>query len=337
MARCPAAAFVGGSSVADDVEAIIHCAHHADAAAAWHCSACGTDFCSGCVNLYTTPQHRFASCKSCGGPAIPLAPEPGYEPPDDRRFLARMSDAFAYPLRNRAWVVLLVRATCFWLAFILGTLALRGGFEFLYGLPTLAAQLLGLTSLLLGLYLIAYLQEVISATATGSAEPPGDWAPVDLVEWIRPIWLLVCPIVICFAPAWAWEIYSGRGQDAIYFVLLLLGTLYLPMGLLAVTLFNSPAALAPWVVVPAIRRIPRDYVVVVMGLVVLESIILLFLPLHRAAGELGPLLALLLILYFLMLEAHLIGQMYHANRFRLGWFEQQKEAGSPQTSDEAER
>ena len=105
--------------------------------------------------------------------------------------------------------------------------------------------------------------------------------------------------------------------------LALLGAGYFPMAVLAVAMSDSVLAVNPLVVVPAILKVPLEYLVVLMvagtavaarlaGTLVLPAI----LPVMVVPGLIGTFLAL----YLATVLMRLLGLMYCANRDKLGWF-----------------
>jgi hypothetical protein len=92
------------------------------------------------------------------------------------------------------------------------------------------------------------------------------------------------------------------------------------MALIAVALTNSVLSINPALVVPSIIKVPVDYLAacVILALISLlanfSQLLVSIIPLA------GLVLKNLLGLYFLIVEAHVLGLIYHANQEKLGWF-----------------
>ncbi|GAG23945.1 unnamed protein product, partial [marine sediment metagenome] len=97
--------------------------------------------------------------------------------------------------------------------------------------------------------------------------------------------------------------------------------LYLPMGLIAVALFDSFAALNPVIVVAGIAKTFPAYLLAAAVLFLcyllsglLQGFVSSLVPL------LGSLVATAVSLYFLMVEMRLLGLLYNTHQHRLKWF-----------------
>ena len=94
------------------------------------------------------------------------------------------------------------------------------------------------------------------------------------------------------------------------------------MAFLALAMSDSVLSINPFVVIPAIMKIPLEYMAVltIAGLIlstkVLQQVFVYFFPIH----VLPNLVAAGLGLYFLTVQGRLLGLMYYAKRDRLGWF-----------------
>lgn len=104
-----------------------------------------------------------------------------------------------------------------------------------------------------------------------------------------------------------------------------LGLLYYPMGLLAVSMFDSVSAVNPIIVAPAIARTFLQYLLVLCLLGVIwalregTSILLMSLPWSWRFVVYLPIE--FYCLYSLLVTARVLGLLYKANASRLNWFE----------------
>ena len=218
--------------------------------------------------------------------------------------------AFSYPFQGSGMVGLLGGGIIFWL---LSYVPLIGG---------LVA--LGFVS--------AYMLKVINYSGDGKDELPewdGFYNYWDSV--IRPAFLVVGTSAFCFAPVIIHTILSSyQGltsndlmMDPLWWILLLPALFYFPMGLLAVAMFNTAAALNPFLVIRSIFRVFPYYMVAcgILGIVFVASSMADRIGNPLAAIPIvGPVLLITLSLYFLTVEMRILGLIYLANREKLKWF-----------------
>jgi ABC-type sulfate transport system permease subunit len=113
--------------------------------------------------------------------------------------------------------------------------------------------------------------------------------------------------------------WAGPGKVAAT----LFGCACFPMAFLAVSMFDSVAALNPLLIFPSILRIPLQYVVTVL---LLAGVLALRWKGEAFLERLLPLPFLVRIvygfagLYLLTVEMRILGLLYLANKDRLGWF-----------------
>jgi len=232
-----------------------------------------------------------------------------FEEVEMRGFYELVGDAFVYPLRGRGKWLLLVGTLFFTVA---------GWFTIvpLFGL---------LLALLIAGYLCAYMFRVVGRSAQGDRQLP-DWPGfTDLYEDIvYPLLLVVGTALLAFLPAIVLglgHLFGGWQTETAFVAALVVGLLYLPMALLGVCLNQTFAMAGPHIVIPAILKVPLEYLTVcsVLGVVVV---------LQTLAGKhvldrlplLGGLLGQFLSLYCLVLEMRLLGVLFYTRRERLGWF-----------------
>jgi hypothetical protein len=229
---------------------------------------------------------------------------PGHEEDQDTRpFLHRLPDAFAYPFQGGGLVLILVGTMCF---SILDFFASFSPFGFI--------GILFITG-----YLCAFMMKIVNSSADGKKDLP-DWPDVSdfLDDIVVPLFQVVWTGIFCFAPAIVYVIFVHF--DIVFWLLIGFGILYFPMALIAVALTNSVLSINPVLVVPSIIKVPVDYLAAcfILALIALlanfSQLLVSFIPLA------GLILKNLLALYFVILEAHVLGLIYHANREKLGWF-----------------
>lgn len=260
-------------------------------------------------------------------------PQPGTVRPDPRtqrprRFGAQLRGAFVYPLAGDG-AVLLSGGTVFLsvieaLKFFARYAAVKGA-----GLGSaISLTFLLLLTLFATAYLNSYLQRVVVGTAMGEQSPP-DWP--ELVDFtndlLSPLFQLMVVTLASLVPAIIVGILAEgteRWVNPAVWITCGLGVVYFPMAYLAVSMFDSVAAVNPLLVVPSILRIPGSYLIVVLLLV---AALAAKWPgaycLARAIPVpiLPSVISTVVGLYLLMVEARILGLFYLANKDRLGWFE----------------
>lgn len=229
--------------------------------------------------------------------------EADHEPID---FLAELPKVFTYPFSGNG-------------LFIIGSGVL---FFILIGYVPVVGFLL----ILMGLaYYSAYMIKVITSSANGDETPPpwpdfADFSSDIVMPAIKVIWVSL----VCYIPALAYLILvSGLSGiiSPVFWLLLIIGSIYYPMALLTVAMSGNFMALNPLVVVPAVFKMPRDYAICLlawMALIVVNYltkwILAVGIPL------VGPAIQAFLTLYFAMMEMRVLGLMYRANDEKLGWY-----------------
>ena len=91
------------------------------------------------------------------------------------------------------------------------------------------------------------------------------------------------------------------------------------MAMLSVSLYDSLAGLSPLVVIPAIVKVLPAYIVACATLAI-ALILQVYLSRLGKIPWAGPVLNKVVLLYFLLAEAYIIGIIYRAYEKRIGWF-----------------
>jgi hypothetical protein len=171
-------------------------------------------------------------------------------------------------------------------------------------------------------YFFAYMQSIINTTAQGDEEMPM-WPDFDgWTSVAEPFWQLLAIVVVCLGPAWLYTRFASNVQLWLEATLWIGGLLYLPMSLLAVTIYDSLAALNPLLIVLSIVKVPLEYAAtcVVFGL--------LYYTLALASRQLdeaiqSPLLSTIVreffSLYTLTVVMRVVGLLFYTKQERLGW------------------
>ena len=104
----------------------------------------------------------------------------------------------------------------------------------------------------------------------------------------------------------------------------LLGCVYFPMGFLGIAMFDSLVALNPKFIVGSILRVPREYaicVAVFCGSIGVRWLLELFLGKLLSIPLAPALIADLIMIYLLMVEARVLGTLYLSEKRVLNWFQ----------------
>ena len=96
---------------------------------------------------------------------------------------------------------------------------------------------------------------------------------------------------------------------------------YFPMGLLALALFDSVAALNPVVIVKAIVRIPFRYLLACLLFFLVYYVNASFGGYLAEITFVGMVIQTFFSLYTMMVAMRILGLIYYANAKKIGWFE----------------
>jgi DNA-directed RNA polymerase subunit RPC12/RpoP len=175
-----------------------------------------------------------------------------------------------------------------------------------------------IVDILLALYMYWYICECIRDSAAGGLRAP---ETISTTPGLGDMLLQLIRILVCFvffaAPVLIYVHYAQK-TDFIFWLLLACAVLFLPMGLLAVVMFDSFSALNPLLLIGSICSTFFQYcglVLLFYGLVALSVKIASFL---RQSWVLAYISSILFI-YLLMVTAHLLGRFYWKYEERLNW------------------
>ncbi len=286
------------------------CQNHATAPAVWRCSSCNNFFCDLCIRKEAIGLIQLKTCLLCKGKCEPaIAPQAQAVRSLRHSFPGELPGAFAYPFKGGA-LLLVIGSLFFW------SLNLFVRYLFAGIIGTFAAG-----------YLSAYLLSIIVSTSDERDRLP-DWP--TLTDWwmdiVRPFLLILGTVVFCLLPSVAVIVVGTRLQvEALWLQLVLLGAglLYLPMGLVAVAIFDSVSGLNPLRVIPGIFKTFGGYLLASLVLAMLVTLRLLagFLLDLISVPVLGSLVEGFISFYLLVVEMRILGLFYRANMKRLNWLD----------------
>jgi hypothetical protein len=178
-----------------------------------------------------------------------------------------------------------------------------------------------LVSILLAMYMYWYICECIRDSAAGGLRAP---ETIGTTPGLGDMLLQLIRILVCFvffaAPVLIYVHYAQK-TDFIFWLLLAYAVLFLPMGLLAVVMFDSFSALNPILLIGSICSTFFQYcglVLLFCGLGILSVIIALILRQFWIPWVLAYIFSILFI-YLLMVTAHLLGRFYWKYQEKLNW------------------
>jgi len=233
-----------------------------------------------------------------------------------KTFWHALPATFIYPFHREVAPLLAVGVIVFVLAgyvtAILGCFPLIGW----------ALQIIALV-MLFG-YLVGYLMEVIAISCTGVEDAP-DWP--DIREYsescLQPLGYALAVAIVAFGPTIAYYFATGREPNRnILTILAALGLVYMPMGMLAVSVYRASRSLNPQLVIKAIIRAPLRYLATWVIVVLMWRLNLVIL---KEMGTLvnvpifGPIAQWLVMLYCFFVIARVLGILYHSSPVKLAF------------------
>jgi hypothetical protein len=282
------------------------CKNHRNAVE-WFCESCNIGYCSSCVSAGPYGLAELP-CPDCGVMCV----QPRGARKVDHSFFGRLLDAFAYPVRGRGFIMMAAGAVFF--------------FFFGLGLQVSFNVFFMILFVLFWGYLAACLFNMIQSTANGEDDIP-DWPSLGDIynDMARPFFLVSSTLLAMALPAAIYAFWIAAGPiwpDPVFWGLIIAGLFMFPMALLAVVLFNTPMAVSPHVILPAIFRTFGHYLIAFLMLAILSAVgIVVYAYLEQIIPVIGWLFGWPLFLYLLAVEMRILGLLYHANRRKLGWFE----------------
>lgn len=311
------------------------CKSHVKTPARFYCGKCHHYFCDLCVTTLAAAAGPKKTCRACGAGVTPV--QVHIARPVREGFFARLPGAFGYPFHGRGTLVLIVGTML---------LAVLNFFTGLFGALFFGLVLLLPLRIMVAGYLFSYMQNIVHATAAADEELPDLPDVADLWEdALLPGLRLIGLGLISFFPFLAVTIFvaansvtADSAPQAVLIATILgtsIGGIYFPMAFLAVVMKDSILAANPLLVVPAILKVPLEYLVVlvVTGIIfafrISGSVALPVLFPRSIATHSIPTLLLMfgakaiwsfVQLYFLTVNVRILGLLYLTKKEKFGWF-----------------
>jgi len=305
----------------------------------WYCRLCAVERYNDEVDLQYLGAQRFALCKTCWNACVSTAAirrEP--EDPGPSSIARGLGDALAYPLRDGAWLTLLIGGGIFSAYYLMVSFSL---FRHILLLPLL---------LYLGAYLWRVLGDASVARRALSDWPDlGDFAedvfkPAARLAWIAG-WCLMPAVLWYFEhsvgvldgagdgrleafltnvfqlkPQPAWSVFGGDvGALCVWAALIAAGLAYLSVAMSAVAVGQSWLSARPTVVIPGACRGGFDTIVLAVAWCAFGALVIAVHGLTLRWMLAGPLLTAWTFFYGALVVMHLSGRWAWVNRQRLRW------------------
>lgn len=295
-----------------------NCKFHPRTAGRYFCVKCALYFCELCVTSRNVGGAPHKYCRRCGGELAPVQLQ-AQRQAGSRGFFARLPGAFIYPFKGSGTLVLLFATLIFAGLDVMA----RGGFAILIAMAALG-------------YLFSYMQSIIHCTAAGDDE----MASVPGMDGLFGAFFTFAGTVAgCFGLpiglAIAKYFFDAEISSELLIGTMVLGCLYFPMAFLAVAMKDTLAAANPLVVMPAIIKVPLEYLVTAVLLTGVFGIRLLGNFLSSQAQAVGyhtrdmsvlfmtlgmRALWSLLSIYLLTVGMRILGLLYLTKKEKFGWF-----------------
>jgi hypothetical protein len=295
-----------------------NCKHHPKSPGRFFCSKCQGYFCELCVTTRAAGgvQHKF--CRHCGVECAPV--QVRLSRPVQKGFFSSVPGVFIYPFRGGGFLILFAATLVF-----AALEHFRGIFSILITITAFG-------------YLFSFMQTIIHSTVAGDTEMP---ALPGMDDVFAGCFRLLGCVLISFGlaiglgcMAFFSEELSGNVTVGLI-AAIAFGSFYFPMALLAVAMKDSVAAANPLVVMPAIFKVPLEYLVTVLllgtafGFRVLGGFVLTFFA--RDTYTTHSMSKLLLsiglsafwsffVVYLLAVNMRTLGLLYLSKKEKFGWF-----------------
>jgi DNA-directed RNA polymerase subunit RPC12/RpoP len=193
-----------------------------------------------------------------------------------------------------------------------------------------ASMIVGLPSsiinILIFLYMGWYFTECVRDSAKGGTRAPEAFASMGAGEMWSQIQHIVGCYLILISPAFFYDLYTGK-LDAVYWGLLIIGSFFFPMGLLACIMFDSIRGLNPKLLIGSMFSTFFQYCGLVLLVIAIIFIFTQLVGMVVTGAPKKPSAAMLVLggaifftgLYVAFVIAHIIGRFYWRNQEKLNW------------------
>ena len=239
------------------------------------------------------------------------------EPAGHRR-LPWFIDIFLYPVSLSGLMHLVIFIIIPTLIAILRTSLGKAGM--IVGLPGF------IINILIFLYIGWYFTECVRDSAKGGTRAPEAFASMGAREMWSQMQHIVGCYLILVSPVFFYNLYTGK-LDAVYWGLLITGSFFFPMGLLACIMFDSVSGLNPKLLIGSIFSTFFQYCGLVLLVIAVIFIFTQLAGMLETKATQKPSAAMLILggalffigLYIASVIVHLIGRFYWRYKDKLNW------------------
>jgi pSer/pThr/pTyr-binding forkhead associated (FHA) protein len=293
------------------------CKFHPKSPARYLCTKCNRTFCELCVASRNVGGAVRKTCRTCGVECQPVAGQLA-PPAPPKGFFARLPGVIIYPFRGSGVLVLIV-----------ATLVIAGLQFISRGWIALFTKVIALG------YLFSYMQAIIHSTAAGDEEMP---SLPEMDELFGAFFRLAATVLVSFCLPLGLLVARFSNTDVPISAIIatgVLGSLYFPMAFLAVAMKDTALSANPLIVVPAILKVPFQYLVTavlfasIFGITQLGNVITSVVGLASLTTRSWSVLLMsfglragwsFVSVYLLTVNMRILGLLYVANKDKLGWF-----------------
>ena len=175
-----------------------------------------------------------------------------------------------------------------------------------------------IAKILIYLLILVYLVEAMQLGASGKEEAPPLSSLTEQVHDVEPLLYFLAAVALIAGPIVALRFL--RIENAPFHAAVAFAFIYLPMAALATTLHNSPFAISPHIILPAILRTRGHYLA---AMTAWAAMLISGLAIRRymgAAGAFGSLMGNMVCLYLAAAGMRILGILYFCNSQKLNWF-----------------
>lgn len=292
------------------------CKSHPKTPARFLCEHCQKYFCDLCITTRNVGGVMGKHCRACGAACVPVQVR-STRAAASKGFFARLPGAFIYPFRGFGLAILIIAAAFF------------SAMEFISGPFGIFIKI--------GAYgfLFLFMQNIIHSTASDENEP---LSLPDASGLGGAAFQLGATILVSFGPAIGLLVarfFEVEVPGAAIIAAVIFGSLYFPMAFLAVAMKDTVLAANPLVVLPAILKMPLEYLVTSILLMSVFGLRQLGDILSSVAGgvtfstrDMSVLFMALGVqavwafakIYLLTVNMRILGLLYITKKEKFGWF-----------------
>jgi hypothetical protein len=295
----------------------VFCKFHPKSSARYYCNQCRKYFCELCVSSRGGGNIQTKTCRACAVPVVAVHVHAGAAP-RERGFFSRLPGTLVYPFKGTGFLILICATVVF--------AVLEMMTSWFTILLTMAA---------IG-YLFCYMQNILYCTASDENEPLS-LPPADGL--FGAFFALACTVTLSFGPALGMLIanmfFETEFSIWTIFAVALAGCLYFPMSFLAVAMKDTVLAANPMIVIPAILKMPLQYLVTAIILMSVFAIRMVGQVMSSVAGSVAlsteKMSAMFMAfgfnaiwafvsVYLITVNMRILGMLYVTQRHKFGWF-----------------